>query len=56
MMERNSIGERVTRGAAKRTLEAEGQEMEKEKDAMVAFVVKDLAAELYVELPAGLHQ
>jgi hypothetical protein len=30
-------------------------EKEKEKDAMVAFVVKDLAAELYTELMAGFH-
>jgi hypothetical protein len=29
---------------------------EEEMGAMVGFVVKDLAAELYTELLAGLHQ
>jgi hypothetical protein len=52
---RCSNGGRVTRGAVKRTHDAGGEEVEKEKDAVVAFVVKDLAAELYTELMAGFH-
>jgi hypothetical protein len=55
IIERNSIGGRVTRGEVKRTMDVGGEEVEKEKDAMVGFVVKDLAAELYTELMAGFH-
>lgn len=32
-----------------------GQEGEEEKDATLAYVMHDLAAELYVELCAGFH-
>jgi hypothetical protein len=39
------------------TIEQGGeQKQEEEVGAMVGFVVKDLAAELYTELLAGLHQ
>jgi hypothetical protein len=55
IIERNSIGGRVTRGAVKRMMDMGVEVMEKEKDAMVVFVVKDLAAELYTELMAGFH-
>jgi hypothetical protein len=44
------------RGEVKRTMDVGGEEVEREKDAMVAFVVKDLAAELYTELLAGFHR
>jgi hypothetical protein len=44
-------------GAAKRGRKEGGQaKEEEEKCAMVGFVVKDLAAELYIELLAGFHQ
>jgi hypothetical protein len=33
-----------------------GQGMEEEMGAMIQYVVKDLAAELYVELLEGSHQ
>jgi hypothetical protein len=56
LVERGSNGGRVTRGEVKRTIDMGGEEVEKEKDAMVAFVVKDLAAELYTELMAGFHR
>jgi hypothetical protein len=52
--DRGSSGGPRTRGAAKR-----GREEERGDDelcAMVQYVVKDLAAELYVELLEGLHQ
>jgi hypothetical protein len=57
IIERDSNGGRVTRAAVKRMMEMGGEAMEKEKekDAMVAFVVKDLAAEVYTELMAGFH-
>jgi hypothetical protein len=47
---------RVTRHEVKRTHVAGGEEVKEEKDAMMAFVVKDLAAELYTELMAGFHR
>jgi hypothetical protein len=56
MIGRDSTGGRVTRGEVKRTIEMGGEEVEKEKDAMVVFVVKDLAAELYTELLVGFHR
>jgi hypothetical protein len=44
-------------GAAKREREERGQAKEEEEMcAMVGFVVKDLSAELYIELLAGFHQ
>jgi ankyrin repeat protein len=44
-------------GAANRGMDDRGQQKEEEEvGAMVGFVVKDLAAELYTELLAGLHQ
>jgi hypothetical protein len=46
---RGSGGPR-TRGAAKREVDDE------EVCAMVGYVVKDLAAELYIELLQGLHK
>jgi hypothetical protein len=49
-------GERRTRGAAKRVAERGGEEKDEEMCAMVRFVVRDLAAELYTELLAGFHQ
>jgi hypothetical protein len=57
IVERDSTGGRMTRGQVKRMMDMGGEEVEKEKekDAMVAFVVKDLAAELYTELMAGFH-
>jgi hypothetical protein len=55
--DRGSSGGPRTRGAAKRGREEErGQEMEEEVGTMVQYVVKDLAAELYVELLEGFHQ
>jgi hypothetical protein len=56
IIDRDSTGGRVTREAVGGTHEAGGEEKEKEKDAVVAFVVKDLAAELYTELMAGFHR
>jgi hypothetical protein len=53
---RSSTGGRVTRGAVEGNHEAGGEEVEREKDAMVVFVVKDLAAELYTELMAAFHR
>jgi hypothetical protein len=47
-------GGRRTRGAARR--ERGVEEKDEEMCAMVGFVVKDLAAELYIELLAGFHQ
>jgi hypothetical protein len=55
IVERHSMGGQVARGAVKRILEAGGEEVKEENNAMVAFVVKDLAAELYTELMAGFH-
>jgi hypothetical protein len=49
-------GGRRTRGAAKRIAERGGEEKDEEVCAMVGFVVKDLSAELYIELLAGFHQ
>jgi hypothetical protein len=54
MMGRDSTGGRVTRGEVKNAHVAGGEEVEKEKDAVLAFV-EDLAAELYTELMAGFH-
>jgi hypothetical protein len=50
--------EAATRGAAKRGAEEEGQEKVEAEEvcAMVGYVVKDLAAELYTELLQGLHK
>jgi hypothetical protein len=55
---RGGSGGSSTTGAAKRGAEEEGgQEMEEEEVcAMVGYVLKDLAAELYIELLAGFHQ
>jgi hypothetical protein len=53
---RGGSGGRRTRGAARRTAERGGEEKDEEMCAMVGFVVKDLAAELYTELLAGFHQ
>jgi hypothetical protein len=55
---RGGSGGSSTTGAAKRGVEEEGkQEMEEEElCAMVGYVVKDLAAELYIELLVGFHQ
>jgi hypothetical protein len=58
---RGGSGGPRTRGAAKRGVEeAGGQEKEKEEEeevcAMVGYVVKDLAAELYTELLQGLYK
>jgi hypothetical protein len=49
-------GGRRTRGAAKRVAERGGEKKDEEVCAMVGFVVKDLSAELYIELLAGFHQ
>jgi hypothetical protein len=49
-------GGRRTRGAAKRIAERGGEDKDEEVCAMVGFVVKDLSAELYIELLAGFHQ
>jgi ankyrin repeat protein len=49
-------GGRRTRGAARRIAERGGEAKEEEMCAMVGFVVKDLSAELYIELLAGFHQ
>jgi hypothetical protein len=49
-------GGRRTRGAARRIAERGGEEKDEEVCAMVGFVVKDLSAELYIELLAGFHQ
>jgi hypothetical protein len=50
---RGGSGGPRTRGAAKRGVEDENEE---EVCAMVGYVVKDLAAELYTELLQGLHK
>jgi hypothetical protein len=52
---RGGSGGPGTRGAAKRGAEEE-EEDEKELCAMVGYVVKDLAAELYTELLQGWHK
>jgi hypothetical protein len=49
-------GGRRTRGATKRGAGEGGQAKEDEEVcATVGFVVKDLSAELYIELLAGFH-
>jgi hypothetical protein len=49
--------QRGEEGAAKRDRDERGQQQkEKEEVGAMVFVVKDLAAELYTELLAGLHQ
>jgi hypothetical protein len=55
---RGGSGGSSTKGAAKRGVEEErGQEVDEEEVcAMVGYVVKDLAAELYIELLVGFHQ
>jgi hypothetical protein len=55
---RGGSGGPRTRGAAKREAEEEGQAKvdEEEVCAMVGYVVKDLAAELYTELLQGWHK
>jgi hypothetical protein len=53
---RGGSGGPRTRGAAKRGAEEDGQKNEEEVCAMVGYVVKDLAAELYTELLQGLHK
>jgi hypothetical protein len=56
IQESGGSGVRRTRGAARRITERGGEEKEEEMCAMVGFVVKDLPAELYIELLAGFHQ
>jgi hypothetical protein len=52
-----AIDEAGEEGAAKREREEGGQAKEEEEMcAMVGFVVRDLSAELYIELLAGFHQ
>lgn len=43
------------KGAVKRARQEGERGQEKEACAMMGYVVKDLAAELYVELLAGFH-
>jgi hypothetical protein len=50
---RGSRGAPLTRGAAKRMLDDGGQSIEEEREAMVNYVVTELAAELYIELTAA---
>jgi hypothetical protein len=46
----------IEQGGEEKGEEGGQQKQEEEVGAMVGFVVKDLAAELYTELLAGLHQ
>jgi hypothetical protein len=55
-VEGGAIAQGGEEGAAKRGREERGQEKAEELCAMVQYVVKDLAAELYVELLQGFHQ
>jgi hypothetical protein len=45
----------VTRGAAQGHVGEGGEQAEKEREAVVRFVVEGLATELYTELIAGFH-